>query len=846
MRQILSLKQLAFIYYINLCIKIIHTINLNILTQLKLILKPCIFIDMQGIVLYNVITWQIYGGVRMKRRIIALFTAFILCFSTTTFAYTNSAYNEDLKIGLKNMVSSSIKVVFNGNYLADSQVFPSGTSIVLNAINGKIDFNGKQYSEIVFTPDNVDNTIRLEIGSKKYNYHGRVKFALSSSSILPINYVNIERYLKGVVGYEMSNSYPIEALKAQAVAARNYSLVNINKHRNEGFDLCDTIDCQVYRGYNSAYSNVERAVNETQGAVLLHNDKLVKAYYSASTGGYTEASGNIWFEQLPYLIVKYDDFESENWPYGDMRFNTSQIEVTLKSKKYLSDLDFLLKIDLDSIKRNESGRVSSIDIVYLDINGIEKRKSLTKEGPRIFLSLPSATYNVTYDQPTDTYTFSGKGYGHGVGLSQIGARNRARAGQTYEQILTFYYDGTNVQKLDVKPGQIPPPVTPAEPTVPQTPVYSLPSISNLTLNPSSVYEGRSSTLEIFTSGGSGQGVDYRFEVLSSDTIVQNRDYAGSSKFELSTLKAGDYQVKIYVKDKASTREYDDLRLVDITVLKGDDPSRGGSSPTGEQTLIKLGMKGSSVTELQKSLVTLGYSIGVVDGQFGNKTLTAVTAFQKSKSLSATGVVDRATLDAINKDVAAKNQPSTGTTSPVTTPAPTPAPVGTKVETLVYSRLLKSGIQGDDVKKLQNSLVGLGYKLVVVNGVYDTKTIAAVKDFQLKNKLSADGIAGKSTVTALNTKLIAGGTKSVAVVSRGSENTSLQVKANIKKGMKGADVKNLQEALKRLSYNIGVADGIFGSQTENAIKALQKTYKLSITGIVDSATANKINERLRQL
>jgi SpoIID/LytB domain protein len=806
-------------------------------------------------VLYNVARWQIFGGDGMKKRIIALFTAFLLCFSTTALAYSNSAYNEDLKIGLRNMVSSSIIVVLNGNYIADNQVFTSGTSFTLNVVSGKIQFNGKQYSEVAFTPVSADTTIRLEIGAKKYNYHGSMRFILSSGTILPINYVNIERYLKGVVGYEMSNSYPIEALKSQAVAARNYALASLSKHRSEGYDLCDTIDCQVYRGYNSAYKNVERAVDETQGTVLLHNDKLVSAYYSASSGGYTEASGNIWFQQLPYLVIKYDEFESENWPFGDMKFNTLQAEITLKSKNHLSATDFLLAIDIDSIKRNEAGRVSSIDIVYLDGNGLEKRKTFTKEGPRTFLGLPSTTYNVVYDILTDTYTFSGKGYGHGVGLSQIGARNRANAGQTFEQILTFYYDGTYIQKLEVKPGgSIPVPSVPTVPEVPETPVYSMPTINNLTLNPATVYEGRPAVLEVFASGGSGQGVEYRLEISSGGTIVENRNYAASSKFEFSTLKAGEYKIKIYIKDKASAREYDDIRILELTVSKVDEPSRGGSSPV--QISIKMGMKGSEVKALQQSLVALGYNVGVVDGDFGSKTYAGVTAFQKSKSLPVTGIVDSATLDAINKAVELKNQPPVITIPPVpnTTPAPTPTPstVVTKPAMIVYSRVLKSGLKGDDVKNLQKALVVLGYKNISVNGVFDSNTLTAVKDLQQKNKLAADGIAGKATVTLINTKLKSLGsttptptTTTPAATPKAPVVTSLQVKANLKKGMKGTDVKNLQNALNSLSYNVGVADGIFGAQTENAIKAFQKAFKLSVTGIVDIKTANKINERLRQ-
>ncbi|EYE87641.1 hypothetical protein Q428_12265 [Fervidicella metallireducens AeB] len=159
----------------------------------------------------------------MIRRIAAMFLLIFFTFSTITFAFNEDVYYNDIKVGLENMMSNSINVELNGDYISGGVLYKKGTSFVISILNGKVSFNNTLYDNISFTPVDNSSTMRLIVGIKRYNFKGQLDFVVKGDMILPINTINIEEYLNGVVGYEMSNSYPLEALKAQAVAARNYA-----------------------------------------------------------------------------------------------------------------------------------------------------------------------------------------------------------------------------------------------------------------------------------------------------------------------------------------------------------------------------------------------------------------------------------------------------------------------------------------------------------------------------------------------------------------------------------------------------------------------------------------------
>ena len=363
----------------------------------------------------------------------------------------NGLYNDNqiLKIGLKSMISNAMTVKINGGYLVNSKLYNSGTSFKISNSSGKIFLDGVQVTSLSFISQTTGTTICITSGGISRSYVGDVLFKIDSntSEILAVNSVKLEDYLKGVIPYEVSESYPIEALKAQAVAARSYALANMGNFNAYGYDLTDDISSQVYSSCSSNNVKCNQAVDITKGQIITNNGQVVSAYFSASDGGYTEDSGNVWSTCLPYFLSNPDSFDlNYNWVRS---FTSAQIQTLIRNNKKILLTDTFKKINLSTITKYKSGRISNIEIDYEDIIKTAKSLKISKEAARTFLSLPSALYTVTYVESTDTYTFNGTGNGHGVGMSQTGAKNRAISGQTYYQILNFYYDNTVIENLVV-------------------------------------------------------------------------------------------------------------------------------------------------------------------------------------------------------------------------------------------------------------------------------------------------------------------------------------------------------------------------------------------------------------
>ncbi len=371
------------------------------------------------------------------------------------------------------------------------------TYTVIDETNSRI-YGTDQNGKVLFMYASLSNLLRgrsissanpnpIKIGTSLYR--GQVELnRLSGSDMTIINVLPFEEYLYGVVPNEMPAYSHIEALKTQAVAARTYSYKSINKHSKYGFNLCATTDCQVYKGYSSENANTNKAVDETRDIVVTYNGTLAETVFSASTGGRTEDAANVWGNSIPYLKSVEDKYESgKSYNYNwTMKFTTDEISSKLKSY----GLGTVTGIKIT--KYSSAGR--PIEMV---ITGTLKPEgvTITKDRCRTFLSLPSQMYNIssdgnlnvqvnnkteniplsqikiitkdgekTYNNPSqkvtiigadgkestvsaspDEYVFTGKGWGHAVGMSQEGAMGMAKAGFTYEQILTHYYTGTKVE-----------------------------------------------------------------------------------------------------------------------------------------------------------------------------------------------------------------------------------------------------------------------------------------------------------------------------------------------------------------------------------------------------------------
>lgn len=279
--------------------------------------------------------------------------------------------------------------------------------------------------------------LRTTIGEQEY--FGGVRLNKVGKNFTVINLVPIEEYLRGVLPEEMSPSYPLEALKAQAVAARSFALKNRNKHKKDDFDLCDKTHCQVYVG-TKTFETTDEAVAQTSGEILTYGGNLIETSFHADSGGVTENASDVWGRMMPYLVAVKEAFNQvEPW----------MVTVTVKdfSSRFGDNFGVLKKIKLSELKvgkaasdRTSSGRVTSAQII-----GSKKTLTLAGTELRRKFSLPSTLFDMKIDG--DKVIFTGYGSGHGVGMSQKGARSYALDGWSCEEILTHYYHDAKLKKL---------------------------------------------------------------------------------------------------------------------------------------------------------------------------------------------------------------------------------------------------------------------------------------------------------------------------------------------------------------------------------------------------------------
>ena len=301
-----------------------------------------------------------------------------------------------------------------------------------------VDFDDIKVNQIEIRPEKISlKDLRTIINSREYC--GGVAFNKGRDSLIVINLVPLEEYLRGVVSKEMSPSYPTEALKAQTVAARSFAMKNRGRHAAEGFDLCSTTHCQVYDSI-SAYDSTDRAIDDTRGEVLTYKEKLADTNFHTDSGGMTEDVGDVWGTATPYLVAVKEIIKlSEPWT----------VKVTAKdfSSRFGENFGDVRSVKLSKLTigksaqdRTSSGRVKSAQVVG-------SKKTLTLEGTELRrkFSLPSTLFDMKLDD--GEVIFTGFGRGHGVGMSQCGARAYALDGWSYEKILAHYYSGTKLKKL---------------------------------------------------------------------------------------------------------------------------------------------------------------------------------------------------------------------------------------------------------------------------------------------------------------------------------------------------------------------------------------------------------------
>jgi len=725
-------------------------------------------------------------------------------------AYQNSSYFNYLKIGLVSMSAASISIALSGDYTFNGKVYPSGSTLSLTTDGTSILLNGTTLNQVNLVPSSNSNLLSITSGTVSNRYMGSFLIKVLNGKLLPINNIYIEDYLKGVVGYEMANNFPLEALKAQTIAARNYALSRIGYEASKGYDFDDTASYQVYKGYNSSYQNVINAVNQTRGEVLLYNDKLVETLYSAWHGGVSENSENVWGNTVPYLRSVSDPYESDAWPNGNRIYSNNEIQAALVSKRYLSSTDTFESLDLSSITRFASGRVSNINIIYKDSAGVEQTKSVTKDSTRTFLGLPSNLYTVSYDSVNGSYTFSGKGNGHGLGMSQIGAKNRASAGQTYSEILKFYYQGTYIQNLILKA-----------------------SLGTVTQNSSSLYLGNSISFNTSGTNGNGYGYLFKYVIKNDSNIVFTQDYSSSADFNYTLLNSGNYTAEIYIKDNFSISDYDDMKVIPFSIYNPLNLVSFNKNIqnvfTGDTVTLNSTVNGGSGSGVQYKYVV------VKDGQtIASRNYDTNSSFSFVPSLSGNYEAYVYTVDPISK----KEFDATGKI------------VFGVVQRASIAYATASGYfyEGKMVTLNATSTVSDSTDINYKYEIYNNGSLLTSNGFSKSSQFSfTPSNPGVYTIKVYEKDGLSSRTYDsikqfdITISSKPLILSTLPLSY----GMTSKDVTLLQNALIKLGYPLSGATGYFGSQTKDTVISFQKSKGLTADGIVGSLTYKTLNDVLIQ-
>ncbi len=265
-------------------------------------------------------------------------------------------------------------------------------------------------------------------------YRGAIALAAQGDLVQVINVVEMESYLRGVVPSEMSASWPMEALKAQAVAARSYTLSSLDP--SASYDLCATVDCQVYRGVEVEHPRTDAAVAATAGVVVTYGGATARTYYHADSGGMIASSQEVWGSALPYLVARADAPTStphRAWVY---RLDAAVVGASLDA----AGLGVGTVQGVRVIRLSESGRVVELEVSGTAGTRVVRGSQLTNMARG--WGLKSTRFSVQ-----GGLTVRGDGWGHGVGMSQYGARALAQAGYDFGRILAYFYPTTSLTQF---------------------------------------------------------------------------------------------------------------------------------------------------------------------------------------------------------------------------------------------------------------------------------------------------------------------------------------------------------------------------------------------------------------
>ena len=427
--------------------------------------------------------------------VFALSTAALAEIAPLAFRQDHTSRNGLVRVRLSslgnlNTITLNLRSAYSVN---DGQIHLSGGSkvkVTCNTATGQLTLSvsGESWSMgdyFTLNRGNSDASATIAQASTSNPYPADFAFRSTQKSggyvLLPVAYIQMEDYLYGVLPYEMGNSAPLEALKAQAIAARTYTIRMMSDRAGNNYDVVDTTADQVYKGTPSGSSNCKKAVDATRGMVLKYGSRYAETYYSSSNGGQTEAARNIWGGSgHDYLRVTDDPYDRasssaktktvtiyRDLDHGNNRSSLMQLlkEKTvscLKQNGYSATLSNTRLIWLESVKLHTAKYASPSKlytkadfILTVETGGVKTSVIVTADIFRelegmLGMSLQSSSNEIwSVTNNASTYTLKAGRYGHGVGMSQYGAMEMARQGFAYDSILGFYYPGCTNVKLNL-------------------------------------------------------------------------------------------------------------------------------------------------------------------------------------------------------------------------------------------------------------------------------------------------------------------------------------------------------------------------------------------------------------
>lgn len=295
---------------------------------------------------------------------------------------------------------------------------------------------------IIFIPYLIISIFIKDPEEVKFKYISNMTIRIKRSATGNIDVVPLEEYIVGVVSGEVPISFEMDALKAQAVAARSYVLKQLEYNANKDYDVVDTVMNQVYLDseqlknrwgddYVSNLNKAKMAVLETKGEYLECNGSVVEALFFSTSTGYTENSGEIFPTQHSYLKSVASTWDAQVSPvYNDFFY------YSLNDFYNYLGLPYSDYVNVEVVSTTSTGRIKKIKI-----NG----NLFTGDEVQYLLGLRSTFFTIT--QTGTNITINTKGYGHGVGMSQYGAQGMALNGFNYEEILKYYYQGVELKKI---------------------------------------------------------------------------------------------------------------------------------------------------------------------------------------------------------------------------------------------------------------------------------------------------------------------------------------------------------------------------------------------------------------